>query len=176
MADVQKIREGSKAFPMIWQAEYFNTFKDKANHKNIAQNQGYSMLCAFPLKSSFSDTYYNFWHTGIIYNADIPGLVAGLVPNSPADKAGIKTGDKIIETLAASVKSNLMFKNTLEKLNTMIKNSSWRQYYKIKNQSYTNPNIDNSKGIIFTIQRVDKSKVKITVYPEKIAHEWLDKK
>jgi S1-C subfamily serine protease len=105
----------------------------------------------------------SFWYTGIIYNYDIPGLVAGLVPNSPADKAGIKTGDKILETLTASGKSNEMFKKPIEKIN------KWGLLY-------TYPKIDNSKGIIFTIQRADKSKAKITVYPEKIVYEWLAKK
>jgi hypothetical protein len=169
MADAQKIREGSKTFPMIWQVEYFDKFYDKADYKIIAKIIGGKALSEFPLRGIIS-IILSYWYTGIIYNADIPGLVAGVVPNSPADKAGIKTGDKILETLTASGKSNVMFKNTWEKLKAMLE----RYGSKIRSQLYTNPEIDNSKGIIFTIQRADKSKAKITVYPKKITYELVN--
>ncbi|MDR3350385.1 MAG: DUF4136 domain-containing protein [Prevotellaceae bacterium] len=112
MADAKKMQSGNNDFT-VWQANYEVVYHEKANHKEFGEDIGGAMLAGFPVKSVGWVKYCHYWFTGMLFDADIPGKVAGVIPGSPADKAGIKAGDVIKKCSAGN---NQIFKKPLRAL------------------------------------------------------------
>jgi hypothetical protein len=70
------------------------------------------MLAGFPYMARNIDVY-QYWFTGILYDYSVPGRVGGVIPDSPADKAGIKAGAVIQK---CSYGKNDIFKKTYNEL------------------------------------------------------------
>jgi hypothetical protein len=109
MVDAKKMQAGGNGDFTVWQADYGIKHETKVNHKEFGENIGNVMLYEFPFKSVEYVEYYRYWFTGILYDDEIPGRVAGVIPDSPADNAGIKAGDVIKK---CSIGNNKMFKKT----------------------------------------------------------------
>jgi len=112
MADAKKMSKGDMEKAKIWEANYEVIYREKADHKKFADYIGWEMLMAFPFKIERL-RIINHWFTGIIYDGAIAGKVTGVIPNSPAEKAGIKAGNII---KSSSWGTNTIFKNTYKKL------------------------------------------------------------
>ena len=112
IADAQKLSKGELETAKIWQADYEVLYKTKADLKDFSDNIGYEMLRFFPFNIQRIKTN-TFWYAGIIYDSKIEGKVDGVVPDSPADQAGIKAGD-IIKN--CSWGENTIFKKPYDKL------------------------------------------------------------
>ncbi|MDR1338730.1 MAG: hypothetical protein LBK58_01525 [Prevotellaceae bacterium] len=112
MADAKKMRKGAASQTAIWQADYGVSTKKKPNHKDFGKDIGFCMLVGFPYTVQ-SINVYTYWFTGILYDFNVPGKVAGVIPNSPADRAGIKAG-VIIQK--CSYGKNDIFKKSYNKL------------------------------------------------------------
>jgi hypothetical protein len=91
MADAKKMREGTASQSAIWQAEYGVSSGTKPDHKKFGKEIGFAMLAGFPFVPNRID-YSEYWFTGILYDGHTAGKVAGVIPGSPADKAGIEAG------------------------------------------------------------------------------------
>jgi hypothetical protein len=94
MADAKKMREGTANQSAIWQADYGVSSETKPDHKKFGKDIGFCMLAGFPF-APVRMNCFTYWFTGILYDASIPGKVAGVIPGSPADRAGIKAGNII---------------------------------------------------------------------------------
>jgi len=113
MADAKKLSSGESAKAMIWQADYEVLYKKKANLKDFANNIGYEMLAAFPFRLDVFSVF-SYYYTGIIYDEGVAGIVSGVVPGSPAEKAGIKAGDII--KYSSWGKNQIIFAKSYSKL------------------------------------------------------------
>lgn len=85
---------------MLWSCEAVEHFLHEYTIADYAHNAVPVMLMQFPfvryeLNPSIRAVSRRYNYTGIVYNADDISLVALVVPGSPADKAGIKAGDRI---------------------------------------------------------------------------------
>ncbi|MDR0714555.1 MAG: DUF4136 domain-containing protein [Bacteroidales bacterium] len=109
MVDAKKMQTGGDGDFTVWQADYKTLYSEKANHKEFGEAIGRAMLYGFPFKSVTMVDIQRYWFTGILYDWDIPGKVNGVIPDSPADRAGIKAGD-IIKKCSAG--NNKMFKES----------------------------------------------------------------
>jgi hypothetical protein len=94
MADAKKMRAGGNDFT-VWQAYYEAETREKTNRKEFCEKIGSAMLAGFPYKSVARVRHCQYWFTGMVYDSEVPGKVVGVIPDSPADKAGIKAGDRI---------------------------------------------------------------------------------
>ena len=112
MADAKKMSKGEMDKAKIWEADYEVIYRQKADHKQFASHIGWLMLGAFPFKIQDLKTQ-DYWYTGIIYDGAAAGKVTGVVPDSPADKAGIKPGDMI---KSSSWGSNAIFKKSFDEV------------------------------------------------------------
>jgi hypothetical protein len=190
MADARKMRAGGKGPFTIWQADYEAFYKQKQDHIEFGGNAGACMLGGgFPFKSVKYVKFFEYWITGILYDCNIPGRVAGVIPNSPADKAGIKPGDMIKK---CSVGNNRLFKKSFINLRAKANNSkdlfkssresNYRlfaiQYYrKWKQCPYNDTYIhgdsrfhgenyyDTHSSPVFTVENSNKEKRKVTITP-----------
>lgn len=117
MADARKLSKGEMEKARIWQADYEVLFGKKADHKEFAKLIGFEMLVAFPFKTQ-KITLYTYYYTGIVYDAEIAGRVSGVVPDSPAEKAGIKAGDIV---KSCSWGNNKIFRKSFVELYGSIK-------------------------------------------------------
>jgi hypothetical protein len=113
MADVKSMKAGNSGSSVIWQASYETQLSGKANHKDFAKSIGFVMLTGYPSKSVRYVNLCPYWFTGILYDAIIQGKVAGVVPDSPAAKAGIKAGEVIQKS---SAYNNRIFKVSFSSL------------------------------------------------------------
>lgn len=109
MADARRMQEDGKDSPMIWQADYETIFKDKAQ-KGDFETLTTVMLSGFPFKDINEICVGRYWYTGIIFDPITPGTIAGVIPDSPAEKAGIKIGDVIKKS---SFGKDVIFKESL---------------------------------------------------------------
>ncbi|MCL2651830.1 MAG: PDZ domain-containing protein [Candidatus Azobacteroides sp.] len=112
IADAQKLSKGELETAKIWQADYEVLSQTRADLKNFSHFIGYEMLSFFPFNIQ-RITANTFWCTGIIYNSKIEGKVDGIVPDSPADQAGIKAGDIIKD---CSWGENTIFRKSYDNL------------------------------------------------------------
>jgi hypothetical protein len=113
MVDAKKLSKGETEKAKIWQADYEVLYEKKADHKEFAFFIGTEMVLAFPFKTKKMTTF-SYYYTGIIYDREIAGQVNGVIPNSPAEKAGIKSGD-IIKRCSWGTQE--IFKKSYNKLN-----------------------------------------------------------
>jgi hypothetical protein len=112
MADAHKMQAGDNDFT-VWQANYEAVFNEKAKHKEFGEKIGSAMLSGFPYKYVAIVRYCHYWFTGILYDSEIPGKVVGVIPDSPADRAGIKAGNVIKKCSAGN---NQIFKKSYSSL------------------------------------------------------------
>ena len=93
MLDGGKLRNGKSQSAAVWGAQYETLYDKKATIKDFASNIGDEMLSCFPIKQVGRVDSHLYNGIGVIFDADKKGRVAGVYPDSPADKAGVKTGD-----------------------------------------------------------------------------------
>ena len=193
MADAKKLSRGETEKAKIWQADYEVLYSKKADHEQFAYRASNAMH-VFPFKNK-RDQFYDYFYTGIIYDGEIAGKVSGVVPDSPAEKAGIKAGDMIINS---SWGTQEIFKQSYNKLvektrnlNTYHFNYSDFELYRMsytryQDSKYVSPFMSTyisafqkkknqfaydeisrgSKPLIFTVKR-EKSTKKIEMKPIK---------
>ncbi len=108
--DAQKAKQQVKTPPIVWQSEANSASGNPIDLQAIAYNVFNSMLEHFPV-SDFNTTAQeketaaingsikeagNYFYTGLCYDLKQPNLVVYVYPESPAAKAGIVAGDKVI--------------------------------------------------------------------------------
>jgi hypothetical protein len=93
------------------------TFSEKMSHKKLVDRIGKLMLKGFPFSERIVLTYKTYFYTGILFDTDKAGVVAGVVPNSSADIAGIRAGDIIKKS---SYGDNHIFKESVAKLSEQV--------------------------------------------------------
>ncbi len=113
MLDAKKVREGARITPVVWQSSYAMKYIDKLNHMEFGTDVGLAMLYCFPYPHVKSVVKQNAYFTGIIYDRSVAGRIAAVIPDSPAEKAGLKAGDVLT---AASVGRNPIFKESYDVL------------------------------------------------------------
>jgi membrane-associated protease RseP (regulator of RpoE activity) len=132
MVDAKKARTENSAALVVWQADYETLSEKKANHKEFGKSIEMCMFYGFPFKFTRRVELNQYLFTGILYNSKVPGKVVGVFPDSPAEKAGIKSGDVIKKSTNGK---NTIFKksfNSLEKKDdeiTRYNNVSFRKNF-----------------------------------------------
>jgi hypothetical protein len=203
MEDAQKMREGGEGSFSIWRANYEVFYSEKANLKEFAENIGGAMLAGFPVKEIECVRYYPHLFTGILYDGSAPGRVCGVIPGSPADKAGIKAGDiikkctwkknghytnrtifrKSYDKLVKKERGIEKYHRNYEKFALTRTSNSYRDQTSspfddiymslfkfpivILRSSTPVPTGYDKQPLVFTVERSDRKKQKITVHPEK---------
>ena len=147
MADAKKISAGKTETALIWQADYEVLFKNQADHKIFANSIGSAMLAGFPFATQMI-CYNTHWYAGIIYDRKVVGKVIGVVPDSPADQAGIKAGDIILQSTwdGNANGSKKMFTKSFDKLlEEKNKKSNFSITYHLNHDNFALDRTSNSK-------------------------------
>ena len=95
-----RLFDGRNLSHMLWSCEAVEHIMEEYPIAEYARNALPIMLMQFPfvrydLNPAIRVVSRRFNYTGIVYNARDISLVAFVVPGSPADRAGIKSGDRI---------------------------------------------------------------------------------
>jgi hypothetical protein len=119
--DAQKAKQQVKVPPIVWQSEENLSSKSPIDLQVIAYNIYSTMMDNYPvnefnIKNSEVDVAAlsgsithagNYFYTGLCYDVNQPNLVVYVYPESPATKAGIVVGDKIIAVNARKMPSSV---------------------------------------------------------------------
>jgi len=119
--DAQKAKQQVKTPPIVWQSEMNGSFMSAVDLQAIAYNVYSGMLEHFPVSDFNTNATEketasvngsikgdgNYFYTGICYDVKQPNLVVYVYPESPAAKAGIAVGDKIISVNTRKIPTTL---------------------------------------------------------------------
>ncbi len=134
-----RIHDARRAGKLLWSCEATEQLTEEFSVEQYAALAIPMMLMQFPFvrynqSPIFRIAHHQYNYTGILYKASDIGVVSNVLPGSPAQKAGIRPGDRIIaingremadsETLSNTyidfVKASLKFRDA----NTSFKNRS----------------------------------------------------
>ncbi len=108
----------------IWAANYETLSSRKVDIKAFTDAIGLAMLNCFPIKDIGRMLVSSYWGIGLLFDNDKNGLIVGVMPDSPAEKAGIKVGDELISTKPGSSR----FPFNLEKVRKTLGESYHKNY------------------------------------------------
>lgn len=146
MLDSRRMGTGSKENPSIWSAVYDVRYSKKAELKDFAQTVGVAMLSSFPIKIKVLEQN-RYWGIGVIFGSK-NGVIAAVLPGSPAQAAGLEAGDQLLKANPGSSR----FPCQLEKLQQKLGEK--------KHHNYAD----------FAIRRCSN-----TTYDYAILYEWISK-
>lgn len=98
LLDAAKAREGSKVLPLIWSAGYEILYPRKAALTEFVRDIGTAMLACYPVKTVKRVRSHTYWSAGLLLDRNVPERVAAVIPGSPAEKAGIEAGDRLLSS------------------------------------------------------------------------------
>lgn len=115
--DAQKAKQQVKVPPIVWQTEENVSSKGPIDLQVIAYYIFSNMMDNYPVnefdikKSEYENAALNgsikddgnYYYTGLCFDINQPNLVVYVYPESPASKAGITVGDKIIAVNARNM-------------------------------------------------------------------------
>lgn len=104
--------EGSKTPPVIWSGSISNISKIKYFLTDKCREFLTLMLCQFPevwQQNSHSYYFNHYAYTGLIYDKSDMQTIFEVIPGSPANKAGIQKGDKILNINKCSLPDNYSY-------------------------------------------------------------------
>lgn len=97
--DANEIKS-SKMPPVVWQGSMTKVSKGQFNILNQCKSYFETMLYQFPevwKESPFTVITPFYYYTGILYSKNDLNVIFDVIPGSPAEKAGLKKGDKILK-------------------------------------------------------------------------------
>jgi|GEM_PF-700270 hypothetical protein len=91
--------ETSKTPPLVWSGSISQVSPEKIFLTDQAYEFFSMTMSQFPIvwqQNADNYAYNHYAYTGVIYDLENPEIIADVIPGSPAAKAGIKKGDKIL--------------------------------------------------------------------------------
>lgn len=184
--DTKKIKENSNQ-AVVWKSKYEILYNKKSSPREFAQNIGAAMINGFPSTALQAVFYSPYWSIGVIFDNEKEGVVVGVIPGSPADKAGISIGDELQKSVVGRKYNSNNFPVNVEKhrskngvglLSNYLdfeitrrsilirgnKNYEYCQYYL---SDYFRNIYNENNTCEFTVKKANGDKVKLTIKPEK---------
>jgi hypothetical protein len=161
--------ETSKVPPVVWSGSVSHTYKSKYLLIDKCDTYFSHMLEQFP-ETWFPDSerYFlsSYAYTGIIYNRSDFRAITGILPGSPAEKAGIRNGDIIVSINGYKLPENFAEAGP-DKWKTMAyegSKSGFRYLYLFANLKFK-PYGKDTNSLQFKIKRNGKTMI-FNVQPE----------
>ncbi|MEA5005262.1 MAG: PDZ domain-containing protein [Rikenellaceae bacterium] len=183
MLDAKKMTSEPNKSANIWAANYETLSSVKVDIKTFTDAIGLAMLNCFPIKNIGLMEVSSYWGIGLLFDNNNEGFVVGVMPGSPAEKAGIKIGDELVSTKPGSSRfpcemdyalqylgkkyhKNFNNFNLYRSSNTTYENEIISQYINRMYTSTTNtPEYNSNQQLEIKIKRPDKTKFVVKVKP-----------